>query len=414
MFTAKSGIRNAGLLALTVLTFVGTMLVSPQPVSASPLFTRIEGQVEAGGWVGWRFQPSQGVKYNIHLMPFNADQDLYLYRWSFWWGWQQLAASERGGRKPDGVSFVAEANETLYIWVYGYQAGRFAISGYTGEDTWIPDGQQHYYNQRSLCPDGDNMCSMSCMAMTMASLGRIGGTPQEMQSEVRHIYYDLRLRGPGMATVARTLRDSYGLRSVADTRPISRIWEALKWEIDMGRPVIVNSHGSLTSSGHYILAVGYEDARATGDRRVIVFDPFGRWLGRRDAYDRNERCTLDSARGRFVRYNFWEIMPQAADGLVPAWRSSDIVNPDYEGWAGAQALDEKYSLLAEYDGSEESKARLLALGVDPTAPKKDMPDNVSMEKKAIKFVEPPSFLQGVDKFGTLSIPELPLAADLPR
>jgi len=58
----------------------------------------------------------------------------------------------------------------------------------------------------------------------------------------------------------------HGLSSYVDWSPT---WAELKAEIDAGHPVVLLT--SLTSAGHYVLAVGYY----TGQYSVIVHDPYG-------------------------------------------------------------------------------------------------------------------------------------------
>ena len=111
------------------------------------------------------------MKYNIHLLPFEADRELYLYRHRN--GWKLIDWSVGSGRAMDEVSFTPKVFESLYVWVYGWQGGRSAISGCTNDDMWIPENHQHYHNQRSMGAHGDSMCSMTSMTMDLGSLRKI-------------------------------------------------------------------------------------------------------------------------------------------------------------------------------------------------------------------------------------------------
>ena len=81
-------------------------------------------------------------------------------------------------------------------------------------------------------------------------------------------------------------------------------WLALRQEIDTGRPTIIRTaHGAVTSTGHYIVAVGYRETDS--DRQIIGYDPFGRWKGTCcvDHYDLNSR-EQESHIGQWVFYDF--------------------------------------------------------------------------------------------------------------
>ena len=62
-------------------------------------------------------------------------------------------------------------------------------------------------------------------------------------------------------------------------------WNTIHSEIDAGRPMITLN--TRVTDGHYFVIVGYRYQTNNGDRKIIVYDPFGKWLGSQNLYDRN-------------------------------------------------------------------------------------------------------------------------------
>jgi hypothetical protein len=86
-------------------------------------------------------------------------------------------------------------------------------------------------------------------------------------------------------------------------------WQQIKAEIDANRSVILNSNsngGALTTSGHYIVVVGYRESPDPNQREIITYDPFGRWTGVIDKYTRNTTAVdpPGGTVGRWVFYKF--------------------------------------------------------------------------------------------------------------
>lgn len=168
-------------------------------------------------------------------------------------------------------------------------------------ENWIPQGRRAYLNQRSL-PGGDAKCSAASMAMALAMTQLIGNDYNTMAAKANEMYP--RVLQNGVAYIWKMTAELRRQGAVAAHHELNSnaAWQLIKTEIDAGRPVIVRTaHGVVTQPGHLFVAVGYREYGAS--RQVIIYDPFGRWLGSVGQYDRN---TLDpsSAKGRWVFYDF--------------------------------------------------------------------------------------------------------------
>lgn len=175
-----------------------------------------------------------------------------------------------------------------------------------------------YLNQRALGENGDVMCSMASIAMVMASAGLIGSDFDSLRTAANEAW-DSGLRAPGAQAVSNYLNTpDVGLTaSVTWTQDRQRQWELIKAEIEAGRPLILSVPpngatdcpavgGRLTSCGHYVVVTGYSDAPDPAGRLIIAYDPFGRWLGRVNAYDQNSPSPEEpgGVKGRSVYYPF--------------------------------------------------------------------------------------------------------------
>jgi hypothetical protein len=132
-------------------------------------------------------------------------------------------------------------------------------------------------------------------------------------------------------------------------------WELIKQEVAAGRPLIVRTvHGVVTELGHFFVAVGYKEDGAS--RELIVYDPYGRWLGTccEDNYDRNT-TEADSRKGRWVHYDFdrafgsynWLITARHPQGVTASGGSSDAPDP----------ISDEPENIGTYEGVEDA-ARL--------------------------------------------------------
>ena len=152
---------------------------------------------------------------------------------------------------------------------------------------------------------------MASIAMVQASLGQIGRDYQSLQTAV-NLAWGSGLRAPGLGQVAAYLESSNpnigALPFTCSSSDAARCWSLIQLEIDADRPVIFNSpqNGSLTSEGHYLVVVGYSDAADPAQRQLIVYDPYGRWQGTQNRYDRNSTAvyTADGMKGRWRYYSF--------------------------------------------------------------------------------------------------------------
>lgn len=177
------------------------------------------------------------------------------------------------------------------------------------QENWI--STRGYLNQLALGENGWEMCSMASIAMLQASSGRIGTDVQSLQVAA-NAAWSSGMRAPGLAQVAAYLESSNpGIEAwpfTCSSTDASRCWNLIQSEIDADRPVIFNSppSGSLTSYGHYLVIVGYSGAVDPAQRQLIMYDPYGRWKGTQNAYDRNSTAvyTADGMKGRWRYYSF--------------------------------------------------------------------------------------------------------------
>ncbi len=215
---------------------------------------------------------------------------------------------------PDGLA-TQPITFTIHIYdVAGNVAidpggQRKAIFLRSTQENWI--STRGYLNQLALGENGWEMCSMASIAMVQASLGQIGMDFQSLQTAANSAW-NSGLRAPGLQQVAAYL-ESVNPSITAwpftcNSADAARCWTLIQREIDANRPVIFNSppSGSLTSYGHYLVVVGYSDAADPSQRQLIVYDPFGRWKGTQNAYDRNSTAvyTADGLKGRWRYYSF--------------------------------------------------------------------------------------------------------------
>lgn len=186
---------------------------------------------------------------------------------------------------------------------------RKAIFLRSTQENWI--STRGYLNQLALGENGWEMCSMASIAMVQASLGQIGTDYNSLQTAANSAWGS-GLRAPGLEQVAAYLESSNPrIRAwpfTCSSTAAAQCWSLIQSEIDADRPVIFNSPpgGSLTSYGHYFVVVGYSDAADPAQRQLIAYDPFGRWKGTQNVYDRNGIAvyTADGMKGRWRYYSF--------------------------------------------------------------------------------------------------------------
>ena len=140
------------------------------------------------------------------------------------------------------------------------------------------------------------------MAMILATLGLIGPDYGTMAAKANEMYPHT-LDGD-TAWVYR-MRDELNRQRATSEYHLDTVtqgWNRIKQEVDAGRPVIVRTrHGVVSSYGHFFVAVGYRQSGASHE--VIGYDPYGRWLGTVNRYDRNS-TDPSSYKGAWVFYDF--------------------------------------------------------------------------------------------------------------
>jgi hypothetical protein len=171
------------------------------------------------------------------------------------------------------------------------------------DENWVPQDQRAYLNQRAL-PNGDKKCSASGMAMLLAMNGLLNSDHTSMAAKANEMYPRVLVGKTAFIYKMRNELRNQGATSDYHNKNANDGWELIKQEVDAGRPLIVRTvHGVVTAKGHFIVAVGYKE---TGENReLIVYDPYGRWLGTccDNNYDRNTTAS-SSRKGRWVQYDF--------------------------------------------------------------------------------------------------------------
>lgn len=221
-------------------------------------------------------------------------------------------------------------------------------------ERWVPN--RAYLNQRSLSPNGDGKCNVASMAMVLAMAGLIGRDYQSMAAKANEMYPQV-LNAAGDPTVG--LMKAELVRQGVEAEytngwSAEKAWPFYKKEIDAGRPVILNSRPTIqTDYGHFVVGVGYQENAREGWRRLIAYDPFGRWVGKVCSelgtgcpgnYDRN---TLEatSAKGQWVVYDFDRFFVTNEAYLITAKRP------------GAKSLE-----VAELDAPDATSAEPVDIG----------------------------------------------------
>lgn len=182
-------------------------------------------------------------------------------------------------------------------------------------ENWIPAGNRAYLNQRSLFPNGDLKCGASSAAMVLAMNGKIWADYDSVADAANSIY-PLTIKDNQVWVYLVTAQMvQRGLPSKYTTSDDSsdNQWCMIKNEIDAGHPVIMLSWK--VTRGHFFVIVGYKDT--LGDkagRELIVYDPFGEWVGQPQPYDYHRNVSIsdpnppmpakDSRNGQWVYYSF--------------------------------------------------------------------------------------------------------------
>jgi len=181
-------------------------------------------------------------------------------------------------------------------------------------ENWIPN--RVYINQRPLnlgydpywdMQWGDEMCGATSMTMVLAMNGQLDISYATMKQTANDMFPNTLIGHTAtIAKIKQELNNNHGVIAESLHLPTSLAWINLKEEVDAGRPVIFRTE-HLTSSGHYIVGVGYREIVASDIvvHQVIVYDPAGKWKGvSAGNYDYNSSTDPKSHKGQWVFYNF--------------------------------------------------------------------------------------------------------------
>lgn len=179
------------------------------------------------------------------------------------------------------------------------------------EENWISAGNRAYLNQLALGSYGDLKCGGSSVAMILAMHTQIAGDFISLQNTANDAFFassDISSDSIGdVFGLMNFLYLNYGRSSIWHKENAEDGWDTIKGEIDQNRPVIVLSNrfgGGLRA--HYFVVVGYR--KETGNRSLIVYDPYGEWQGHTGPNNYNINSTdQTSHKGRWVFYDFDDI-----------------------------------------------------------------------------------------------------------
>ncbi len=219
-------------------------------------------------------------------------------------------------------------------------------------ENWVPQDRRAYLNQRSL-DQGYKKCSVASMAMVLAMNGLISADYETMSAKADQMYPHV-VDEKGTAYVYKMRNELRRRGATSDHHDVSADdgWKLIKQEVDAGRPLIVRTvHGVVTELGHFFVAVGYKEDGAS--RELIVYDPYGRWLGTccDNNYDRNT-TEADSRKGRWVHYDFdrafgsynWLITARDPQAVMASGGSSDAPDP----------ISDEPENIGTYEGVEDA------------------------------------------------------------
>ncbi|OQY43464.1 MAG: hypothetical protein B6242_14590 [Anaerolineaceae bacterium 4572_78] len=186
----------------------------------------------------------------------------------------------------------------------------------------LPIENRYYLNQRSLYPSGDIKCASASAAMVLAMNGTIGGDYESMKNTANSIWSEIGVPDIGKVSNAINKR---GYNTEVLNGDLNSKWDRLKSEINAGHPVIIDSYHGMTSDGHFIVAVGYEDNDDPAQRNIYVYDPFGKHSScypasqcptSGDRWDKLNTYSADSSNGRWVVYPWNKLQDYMALGVI--------------------------------------------------------------------------------------------------
>lgn len=232
-----------------------------------------------------------------------------------------------------------------------YNAGGHVVVNYVESqgnpgvtERWLPSNQRAYLNQLSLA-DGWKKCASASAAMVLAMMGKIGKDYNSLRDTANAIHPNtLKGNTTYLYLVANEITKR-GVRAEYHHRNTNDAWAMVKTEINANRPVII-SGGKFTKAGHFVVVVGYREGANL--REIIVYDPFGKWLGTQGSYDKNGTGS-SSNKGQWVIYSFAAAFgdgPGANLGWITTLRPTSLAAlPD--GNEAMLALDEPDPISTE-------------------------------------------------------------------
>jgi hypothetical protein len=189
-------------------------------------------------------------------------------------------------------------------------------------ENWIPAGNRSYLNQRALPEvviydppevkefNGDWQCGGASVAMVLRMHDQIGGDYTTLSTTANNAFRASTFYSGGWITNyyadLMSFIEGYTLETTWHHLNVNDGWLKIKNEINNENPLIVLTDRNGTY-GHYFVVVGYREAGT--DRTLIVYDPFGRWLGvdtLTNNYDRNE-IDPNSRKGQWAYYDYYKI-----------------------------------------------------------------------------------------------------------
>ena len=167
------------------------------------------------------------------------------------------------------------------------------------KENWVPARRRAYLNQRSLGPHGGSKCGAASAAMMLAMNGLIGRSYNSLRNTANAIYPKTIKNGRIWVYRITSEMRARGLNAREKYKSAKQGWKTIKSEIDAGRPVTLLSRK--TTKGHFFVVVGYREKGSS--RKIIVYDPYGRWRGSFGRYNRNSKSP-NSTKGRWVFYDY--------------------------------------------------------------------------------------------------------------
>lgn len=342
-------------------TFSPNLNVTLPPPATNQNFTGIAGNVDITPPIGYIQKPNEGdliTSNGVDVIANALDDaggsgvnrvDFYA---KFDGKWHLVGTSTTA---PYQVHWTPTADlrtqlVTFSVFIYDNAGNVTRNSGGFTQVSFVKDGQniipnRAYLNQRALGDDGDYMCSMASIAMILASAGNIHSDFDSLRNAATLAHQTL--DAPGAEAVMNYLNQlPIGMSaSVIWSQNKNTQWTEIVNEINAGRPLILSNPpqttnpsggGSVTTGGHYMVIVGYIDVESTTPvtRQIIVYDPYGIWLGTVNSYDRNSTSPdpPEGVKGRQVIYNWSSFgttyLIEAHSVLQTAVLTASISKPD--------------------------------------------------------------------------------------